>query len=569
MEKEEKNGIKINKVKFVRNIIISLIALGLVAGIFVIAPNYMKPEDDGRTQLIINNNNLTTSNRLSNDVLIENGVIYLSKDDVSRFFDNYLYYESKYNQYITTTDTKVATIGVGSNKMEVNGISSTISGTIIERNGIVYLPFSEMKDVYNVEIQNIEDNNIVLIDSLDREQVTANVKKNVSVKLKTRTLSRTLDKVKKGEKVIVISKTSEGWAKVRTTGGKIGYIKADKLENEQVVRQNVVEEKQIANEKISIVWDYYSESKVAPNRSGTQIAGVNVVSPSFFVLKKLGKGEIIDKVGNAGKEYIEWAKGNNYKVWAMFANDSMIETTSEILNDYEVRKQTIEKIVDLAVKYGIDGINLDFENIYKEDKNMFTRFVVELYPRLKDVGMTLTVDVTAPDGGETWSLCYDRDALADNCDYLVYMAYDQNNASSTKAGPVAGYNWVRTNVDKFLGQEDVDAEKLILAIPFYTRIWTENAEGKLVDSDIVNMKDVDSVIKNKAEKQWNETTRQNYVEYKQGNKTYKMWIEDMASIKEKLVLANEKNLAGVAFWAKDRETQEVWNLVDEIIFNNK
>ena len=569
MEKEEKNGIKINKVKFVRNIIISLIALGLVAGIFVIAPNYTKPEDDGRTQLIINNNNLTTSNRLSNDILIENGVIYLSKEDVSRFFDNYLYYESKYNQYITTTDTKVATIGVGSNKMEVNGISSTISGTIIERNGIMYLPFSEMKDVYNVEIQNIEENNIVLIDSLDREQVTANVKKNVSVKLKTRTLSRTLDKVKKGEKVVVISKTSEGWAKVRTTGGKIGYIKADKLENEQVVRQNVVEEKQIANEKISIVWDYYSESKVAPNRNGTKIAGVNVVSPSFFVLKKLGKGEIIDKVGNAGKEYIEWAKGNNYKVWAMFANDSMIETTSEILNDYEVRKQTIEKIVDLAVKYGIDGINLDFENIYKEDKNMFTRFVVELYPRLKDVGMTLTVDVTAPDGGETWSLCYDRDALADNCDYLVYMAYDQNNASSTKAGPVAGYNWVRTNVDKFLGQEDVDAEKLILAIPFYTRIWTENAEGKLVDSDIVNMKDVDSVIKNKAEKQWNETTRQNYVEYKQGNQTYKMWIEDMASIKEKLLLANEKNLAGVAFWAKDRETQEVWNLVDEIIFNNK
>lgn len=569
MEKEEKNGIKINKVKFIRNIIISLIALALAASIFVIAPNYTKEEDDGKTQLIINNNNLTTSNRLSNDILIENGVIYLSKDDVSRFFDNYLYYESKYNQYITTTDTKVATIGVGSNKMEVNGISSTISGTIIERNGIVYLPFSEMKDVYNVEIQNIEENNIVLIDSLDREQVTANVKKNVSVKLKTRTLSRTLDKVKKGEKVVVISKTSEGWAKVRTTGGKIGYIKADKLENEQVVRQNVIEEKQIANEKISIIWDYYSERKAAPDRSGTQIAGVNVVSPSFFVLKTLGKGEIIDKVGSAGKEYINWAKGNNYKVWAMFANDSMIETTSEILNDYKIRQQTIEKIVDLAVKYGLDGINLDFEKIYKEDKDMFTRFVVELYPRLKDVGMSLTVDVTAPDGGENWSLCYDRDALADNCDYLVFMAYDQNNASSPKAGSVAGYNWVRTNVNKFLGQEDVASEKIILAIPFYTRLWEEDASGKLTDSEVVFMKDVDKVIKNRAEKQWNETTRQNYVEYKQGNKTYKMWIEDIASIKEKLLLVNEKNLAGVAFWEKDRETQEVWNLVDEIIFNNK
>ena len=574
MEKEGKRGLKINKIKFIRNIIISLIALGIVAVIFVVAPNYVMEEDDGKTHLIINNTNLTSSDRLSNDVLIENGVIYLSEQDISRFFDSYLYYENKYNQYITTSNTKVATIEVGSNKMEVNGISTPISGTIIERDGengekIVYLPFSEMKDVYNVEIQNIEETNIILIDSLDREQITAEATKDFSVKLKTKFLSRTIDKVKKGEQVVVISKTNDGWAKIRTAKGKIGYVKIDKLQNEKKVRENMEQEQQIENEKISMVFDYYSESRVAPNRNGTTITGVNVVSPSFFVLKELGKGEIIDKVGTSGQNYIKWAKENGYKVWAMFANDSMIETTSEILNDYKVRKQTIENIVDLAVQYGIDGINLDFENIYKEDKDMFTRFVIELYPRLKDLGMSLTVDVTAPDGGDNWSLCYDRDALADNCDYLVYMGYDQNNASSSKAGPVAGYNWVRTNVNKFLGQEAVESSKLILAIPFYTRIWTENEAGELIDSDIVNMKDVDNVIKGRAEKQWDEVTRQNYVEYTQGRNTYKMWIEDAASVKEKLLLANEKNLAGVAFWEKDRESEDVWNVINEVIFNNK
>ena len=573
MEKEEKRGLKINKIKFIRNIIISLIALIIVAVIFMVAPNYVMEEDDGKIHLIINNTNLTSSDRLSNDVLIENGVIYLSEQDISRFFDSYLYYENKYNQYITTSNTKVATIEVGSNKMEVNGISTPISGTIIERDGengekIVYLPFSEMKDVYNVEIQNIEETNIILIDSLDREQITAEATKDFSVKLKTKFLSRTIDKVKKGEQVVVISKTNDGWAKIRTAKGKIGYVKIDKLQNEKKVRENMEQEQQIENEKISMVFDYYSESRVAPNRNGTTITGVNVVSPSFFVLKELGKGEIIDKVGTSGQNYIKWAKENGYKVWAMFANDSMIETTSEILNDYKVRKQTIENIVDLAVQYGIDGINLDFENIYKEDKDMFTRFVIELYPRLKDLGMSLTVDVTAPDGGDNWSLCYDRDALADNCDYLVYMGYDQNNASSSKAGPVAGYNWVRTNVNKFLGQEAVDSSKLILAIPFYTRIWTENEAGELIDSDIVNMKDVDSVIRGRAEKQWDEVTRQNYVEYTQGRNTYKMWIEDAASVKEKLLLANEKNLAGVAFWEKDRESEDVWNVINEVIFNN-
>lgn len=573
MEKEEKRGLKINKIKFIRNIIISLIALIIVAVIFMVAPNYVMEEDDGKIHLIINNTNLTSSDRLSNDVLIENGVIYLSEQDISRFFDSYLYYENKYNQYITTSNTKVATIEVGSNKMEVNGISTPISGTIIERDGengekIVYLPFSEMKDVYNVEIQNIEETNIILIDSLDREQITAEATKDFSVKLKTKFLSRTIDKVKKGEQVVVISKTNDGWAKIRTAKGKIGYVKIDKLQNEKKVRENMEQEQQIENEKISMIFDYYSESRVAPNRNGTTITGVNVVSPSFFVLKELGKGEIIDKVGTSGQNYIKWAKENGYKVWAMFANDSMIETTSEILNDYKVRKQTIENIVDLAVQYGIDGINLDFENIYKEDKDMFTRFVIELYPRLKDLGMSLTVDVTAPDGGDNWSLCYDRDALADNCDYLVYMGYDQNNASSSKAGPVAGYNWVRTNVNKFLGQEAVDSSKLILAIPFYTRIWTENEAGELIDSDIVNMKDVDNVIKGRAEKQWDEVTRQNYVEYTQGRNTYKMWIEDAASVKEKLLLANEKNLAGVAFWEKDRESEDVWNVINEVIFNN-
>ena len=328
------------------------------------------------------------------------------------------------------------------------------------------------------------------------------------------------------------------------------------------------EEKQISGEKISIVWDYYSESRVAPTRTGTTIKGVNVVAPSFFVLKKLGNGEIIDKAQDAGKKYIEWAKGNNYKVWAMFSNDSMIETTSEILNDYKTRQQTIENIVNLAVKYGVDGINLDFENIYKEDKDMFTRFVVELYPRLKDLGMTLTVDVTAPDGGDNWSLCYDRDALADNADYLVFMAYDQNNANSIKAGTVAGYGWVKANVNKFLGQEAVSNEKLILAIPFYTRVWTENSNGELIKSSIVNMKDVNTLIAGKGETTWDTTTRQNYIEYKQGNNTCKIWIEDLASIREKLGIVGEKGLAGVAFWAKDRESEEVWNLVNEIIFNN-
>ena len=360
MGKDENRKLKINTVKFVRNIIIAVVALIIAAAIFIIAPNYTKDQDDGKTHLIINNKNLTSNDRLSNDLVVENGIVYLSKEDITRFFDKYLYYEKQYNRYITTTSTKVASIMVGEYKIEVNGVSTPIAGTVIEKNGTVYLPFSEMKDIYNVDVQNIEETNIVLIDSLDREQTKAEVTKNLSIKLKAKTLSRTLEKIKKGDQVVVISKLQSGWSKVRTVDGIIGYVKTDKLQNETKVRENMEEEKQISGEKISMVWDYYSESRPAPTRTGTTIKAVNVVAPSFFALKTLENGEIRDKAQEAGKKYIEWAKGNNYKVWAIFSNESLIETTSVILNDYKKRQQTIENIVNLAVKYGVDGINLDF-----------------------------------------------------------------------------------------------------------------------------------------------------------------------------------------------------------------
>ena len=238
-----------------------------------------------------------------------------------------------------------------------------------------------------------------------------------------------------------------------------------------------------------------------------------------------------------------------------------------MLNDYKLRQKLINNIMELVEKYNLDGINMDFENMYKDDKDMYSRLIIELYPRLKEKGLKLSVDVTAPDGSETWSLCFDRNVIADNSDYIIFMAYDQHTASSTEAGTVAGYNWVKTNVDKFLGQEGVEKEKLILAIPFYTRVWTENANGELIGKNAEPMNEIYSIIPANVEKKWDEDLRQYYVEFADGANLKKIWIEDEASIKEKLLLARDYDLAGVAFWEKDRETEEVWNLVNEIIFN--
>ena len=562
IEKEKRNiG------KFIRNIIIVLIALGLVAFILAKAPDYAVPRHEGM-RLIINNRNVTNSDSLKEDVLIENGIIYLSKADIANFFDKYLYYDQKYNQYITTSNTKEASIVIGENKMKVNGTSYPIKGTIIKRDDKIYFPISEMNQVYDIAIQQIQATNTITIDSLDREQIQAQTTKKLAVKYKAKVLSGTVDKIDANANVVWIS-DNNGWVRVRTENGKIGYIQEKDLTNKKTVRSAKTETDPFKGQKVSLVWDYYSEFAQTPDRRGTKIEGINVVSPSFFSLKQLGKGDLVDKAGEAGMQYRNWAKENGYQIWAMVSNESRIETTTEVLNDYQLRQNLISNIMKAVEIYQLDGINMDFENMYQSDKEMYSRLIIELYPRLREKGIKLSVDVTAPDGSETWSLCFNRNAIANNAYYIVFMAYDQNTAKSTKAGTTAGYNWVKTNVDKFLGQEGVAKNKLILGIPFYTRIWTENAAGELTDpkTKTVDMKDVDSLIPANITKTWNEDLRQYYVEFADGNNKKRMWIEDEKSIQEKLLLARDYDLAGVAFWEKDREKDDVWKIVQNIILN--
>jgi spore germination protein YaaH len=244
----------------------------------------------------------------------------------------------------------------------------------------------------------------------------------------------------------------------------------------------------------------------------------------------------------------------------MLSNESMPETTSEIMNDYKLRNTLINNIVNLIVEYDLDGINIDFENMYMEDKKMFNRFLIELEPRLNEIGKVLSVDVTAPDGSEMWSMCFDRSTISNVADYIVFMAYDQYGATSAEEGTTAGCDWVEANIAKFLGQEGVQQDKLVLAVPFYTRLWKEQ-NGQVIGSDTVDIKSVDTVLPAGVEKVWDDNLKQYYVEYNEDGYTYKMWIEDENSIEAKLNLIGQYNLAGAAFWAKDREPESIWSLV--------
>lgn len=552
--KTEKRKLDKKKVTKALIIVLAIIIIGVI--LYQINNNIVFDKNKN-INLVINNKNITSN--LKKDIFIQDDEIYISKQDLGNFFDKYIYEDTQNNQIITTYDTKIAAISLDENKISINGVSKKTYAQTIKKDDAIYLPIKELEDVYGIEISYIENSKVITIDSTSKEQKKAIVTKNLPVKSTKKFIAKTVDKIKKGSYVVVISEDN-GYTKIRTENGKLGYIKSKYLANEVTVRENMEETKQI-EEKVNLVWDYYSTVAKAPDRTGTTIDGINVVSPAFFHLNK--NGELEENVGETGKKYIEWAHNNGYKVWPMVQNSEAgsINVTSNIMNDYNKRQELISQIIIYCVKYKLDGVNIDFENMKQEDKNMYSRFIIELEPRLKEIGMTLSVDVTAPDGSETWSMCFDRNVIGDVADYIVFMAYDEYGASSNKAGTTAGYDWVELGIKKFIETEEIKEEKIILAIPLYTRVWTEDSSGKITSKNTVSMKNTYSVIPNGVEKQWNDSLKQYYVEYKDGNNTKKIWIEDETSLKEKISLIKKYKLGGVASWQKGMETDNFWGFL--------
>lgn len=573
----EKDFAKPKKHIFLK-LVIALVVLGILAGggLFAIkyGPNYINHDITDRTNLVVNYSNVT--GRMKQKLIVDdNDVVYLSMEDIKNYYDKHIYYDKQYNQIVTSSEMKLAVLQVNQNKMIVNGKSVDIKGSAKVEDGIYYLPISEMEDVYNIKVMRAD--NKVIIESLDRKLTTATTKKKVSVKSKATVFSRTLEKIGENDKIVIAeteqNTSPKGWVRVRTKNGNIGYIEEKNLNSKKVEREDYVAKKQIEG-KVSLVWEYFSEYSKAPDNTGIKYDGVNVVSPSFFRLKLEDKekdklttleavelSKLVDNVGEEGIKYIEWAHSNNYKVWPKVSNETLATTIDEfsyIINDYKLREAMINDILFYVDKYKLDGINLDFEYMYKDDCEAFSKFVIELAPRLRSKGVVLSVDVTAPNGGENWSLCYNRNLIGEVADYVIFMGYDQYGTSVI--GTTSGYNWLETSLSNFLGYEAVPAEKLILALPFYTKLW-QTQNGETIKGSAVTMAKIDSTLPENVTKEWKEDLKQYYVEFSQGKYVYKMWIEDEASFTEKIKLVEKNGLAGAAYWRKGFEKEGIWKVI--------
>lgn len=548
---------KIKAWHLIRRIMITTAMLAGIAFLVKVAPNYVKEAVVSKTKFIVNNNNVTSN--LKNDIIIKDGIIYLSTDDVKNFFDEYILVDS--TRVITTSNIKTVAIPLTGTNILENGSQTTIKDSVLNENGKYYLPMNDMAEIYNFEMKYVESTDSIIIDSLSKKLVQATCNKDLSIKYKADMFSKTVDKVKKGATLTIVQDTKtntdfeiDGWVRVRTENAIIGYVNRKDLVNEKNTRETIEDNK--INGKVSLVWDYYTMNNTAPDRTKA-INGVNVVSPSFYDVNSSGTLNV--NFGQSGKEYVEWAHKNKYEVWPTVSNSALnnLDKVSEMLSTFENRSKLIDSIINNLITASADGVNIDFENMYKEDKDNYSRFIIELAPRLQDIGMKMCVDVTAPDGSDTWSLCYDRNLIGKITDYLVFIAYDQHGVTS--ANSIAGADWIELNINKFLGQEGVSADKLIVSMPFYTRLWRE--ENGVLTNTVINMNA--TTIPKGVNKTWDDNTKQYYIQYNSGNATYKMWIEDVDSITAKLDLINKYNLSGAGFWEKDREVSAVWNVIKE------
>ncbi|HOE57707.1 MAG TPA: S-layer homology domain-containing protein [Bacillota bacterium] len=311
--------------------------------------------------------------------------------------------------------------------------------------------------------------------------------------------------------------------------------------------------------KINLTWHYIWSN--TPDMSNVKkINGLNVISPTWFTLAN-EKGDLNDR---GSISYVNWAHKNGYKVWALTDNQFNSDLTNKFLSNASARARFINNLISRAKKYRLDGINIDFENMYIKDKNAFTQFMKELSKQAKANSLVLSADVSIIAVNSNWSESFDRAALSKTVDYVALMTYDQHWGGSPVSGSVAQLSWVEQSLKRVLAE--VPKEKLLLGVPFYTRLWKEEyvsgSSKPVVTSNAISMDEAERTIsENKAAKTWDAVSGQYYATFKKGNATYKIWLEDEKSIKLKAELVNNYGLAGIASWKYGQEKAVVWDAI--------
>lgn len=496
---------------------------------------------------------------LEEPIIIKENEVLVRYDFANYYVSDRIYYDDVEKVMTLTNDQQVIRLHEGKNKVTYG--DKTGEYTLYTNADDLYISTSLLQDLFEVTITPGKENNLFVATNHGKSQEVATVKKKVSLRTHPRNKSTVIEKIPKGSSVYVYEQ-ADGFARVRSEEGIVGYIKADDLKNIQVIEAYPLPEvksweEDPLGEKVKLVWDQITNTAVVDwNRTKYKAAAnANVIAPTWFEFKD-EEGNLLSR---ATKGYVEQAHQRNLEVWPILSHN-FIETslTAKILSSTSKRQSVIDQIITYAKEYQFDGINIDIENVQVELSADWVQFIRELYPQLKKLGLTVSVDVYMP---SAWSSHYEREKIGKSCDYFVVMAYDQHWSGSDKAGSVAEIPWVEQGILESI--EEVPPHKLVLGIPFYARVWQEE-DGKL-SSKPYDMTTVKKLVTSwGTEPVLDANSGQYYAEVMKANRHHKVWIEDLHSITQRVDLIQKYDLAGFAAWKLGLETTDIWNVLNEV-----
>lgn len=518
---------------------------------------YFGMSGDGDVAIVLQNEIIEERARLFD------GVYYLDLNTVHKYFNDRFYEDKSEGLLLYTLPDDIIRTVTGSNEVtDKSGTRSLAYQPARYEGETLYVAIDYVKQYSNFSYEGFAEPNRLQIYTSWEERQTAEVKKDTAVRVLGGVKSEILEDVHAGDKVILLEQM-ETWSKVKTADSVIGYIENKRLEEaraELPIPVTDYEEPEYTSltrdHKINLGW--HVVAGVAGNDTldamTAQTKGLNVISPTWFKLS--------DNEGNftsfASQSYVDKAHGLGLEVWALVENIEYKDSIDmyEILSSTTTRAKLIDGLVNTALTYGIDGINVDFEEISTDCGKHYIEFIRELSIPCRANGIVLSVDNNVPTG---YNVHYDREEQGVVADYVIIMGYDEHYAGSPEAGSVASINFVEDGVQKTVAQ--VPANKVINAVPFYTRIW-ETKDGQL-SSQAVGMEMAEEYIRaHNIQTEWDDETCQNYGEYSDGVSLFQVWLEDEKSLEVKLNIMEKYQIGGVASWRLGYEKPEIWDIIE-------
>lgn len=491
------------------------------------------------------------------------GVYYLDLTTVHKYFNDRFYEDKGENLLLYTVPDAIIRTAIGSSEVTVGGQVEALSYVPARYDGdTLYIAIDYVKRYTNFSYEGFAEPARLQIYTEWNERQVAEIKKDTAIRVRGGVKSEILKDLNAGDEVIVLEQM-ETWSKVKTDDAIIGYVENKRLYDVKAVLPVPVTDYE-EPEYTSITRDYkinlgwHVVAGIAGNDTLESVLantkGLNVISPTWFKLN--------DSQGNftsfASQDYVNKAHDRGLEVWALVENIEYKDSIDmyAILSSTTTRAKLIDGLMEQVLAYGIDGINVDFEQISMDCGEHYIEFIRELSIPCRANGIVLSVDNYVPTG---YTDHYDRREQGVVADYVIIMGYDEHYAGGTEAGSVASINFVEEGIEKTVDQ--VPANKVINAVPFYTRIW-ETKEGQL-SSQAVGMDVAEEFVNvHNIPVEWDEETCQNYGEYTDGTSLYQVWLEDESSIEVKLNIMDKYQIGGVASWRLGYEKPEIWDVIE-------